>query len=78
MPEIWIEREKRWAYPSWAEICLADFSVFPRGGRDITDTMTMALQHLRARGLAVRNDEQDAAYEESFRVPTRPAPLYPA
>jgi hypothetical protein len=76
-PQLFIAKEDRWAYPAWAETVISDMAIFPRGGRDITDTATQALQHLRDRGLAVRNDEQDAAYEESFRVPQRLRPLYP-
>ena len=77
-PQIWVEKEQRWAYPVWTEMLISDLAIFPRGGRDLTDSTTQALQHLRTIGLAVRNDEQDVMYEESFRVQPRQLPLYPS
>lgn len=77
-PQIWVEREQRWAYPVWAQMCLDDTSVFPRGGRDITDTVTQALRHLRMIGLAKRNDEVDDEREEAMRIPPRQRALYPS
>jgi len=62
----------------WAQLVIDDHAVFPNGRyRDIVDSATQALYHLRIVGLAVRreerNDERIARSMHREKVP----PLYP-
>jgi predicted phage terminase large subunit-like protein len=62
----------------WADMVIDETAVFPKGKyKDLTDSTTQAIKHLRDVGLAQLDDEMRA--EEAERVTHRPRPkaLYP-
>lgn len=63
----------------WAEMTIREVSQFPKGRyRDLTDTVSQALRHLRDIGMLIRSPERAADIEEGKRY-TKPAePLYPS
>lgn len=65
------------ALPGWATIIVDQFASFPKTRyKDLVDSGTHALQHLRDVGVLVRREEHDQAFEESLRLPTKRKPLY--
>jgi len=62
----------------WAQVVIDEMATFPNGRfRDLTDSTTQAMRHLRAVGLAVRREERD--FERVARSTHRAKlpPLYP-
>jgi phage terminase large subunit-like protein len=63
----------------WAEMVEDNCASFPRGAHDdLVDTTTMALNHLRRVGFALRRDEADAAEAERQYGRPRARVLYEA
>lgn len=63
--------------PNWAHIIVDQFSSFPKTRyKDIVDSGTHALQHLRDIGILVRREEHDRGVEDSMRLPRKTKPLY--
>jgi len=62
----------------WAQTVIDEMAVFPNGRfRDLTDSTTQALKHLRSVGLAVRREERmDEQIARSMHQEQMP-PLYP-
>lgn len=62
----------------WAQLVIDEMAVFPNGRfRDLTDSTTQALKHLRGVGLAVRREERmDEQIARSMHKEQMP-PLYP-
>lgn len=62
----------------WAQTAIDDCAVFPHGRyRDIVDSLTQALKHLRNVGLAVRREERHAVELAKMQHREKLAPLYP-
>jgi predicted phage terminase large subunit-like protein len=63
----------------WAEAVINQTAQFPRAKHDdLTDTVSMALKHLREIGLLVRGEEHTAALDSSrMHHGAGPGPLYP-
>lgn len=67
VPQIYSHETGRWDYPQWARMVLDRMSIFPKGKlKDITDSATQALRHLRDIGMAVRSEEAERDYEEDM------------
>ncbi len=65
-------------HPVWAATIIDQFSSFPKTRfKDLVDSGTHALQHLRDVGILVRREEHDDGYERSMALPRRAKPLYP-
>lgn len=64
---------------TWADMVITEVSQFPKGKyRDLTDTCSQALIHLRNMGLLVLSPERLAEIEESKQYHGKgPEPLYP-
>lgn len=63
----------------WADMVKDEMATFPRGRfRDLTDSATQGIKHLRDIGLAQRPDELDAEEYEAAQNYRQPEPLYPA
>lgn len=63
--------------PGWADIIVSQFSSFPRTRhKDIVDSGTHALQHLRDAGLLMRKDEFEDAYLDELQHRAPQQPLY--
>lgn len=62
----------------WAELVMEEMSFFPNGQyRDLTDSTTQAMKHLRRNGLAIRRDERDQVRAiQAQQGTTRLDPLY--
>lgn len=61
----------------WAQLVVDEMSVFPNGRfRDLTDSATQALRHLRMKNLAVRRDEREIERLNKSRHKERYRPLY--
>lgn len=68
-----------WGYPIWAQACIDQFTIFPRGAHDdMVDTGLYAIKHLRDHGFALRTEEsQENAEEDAMAGMGRPpAKLY--
>ncbi len=77
VPQIYSHETDRWDYPSWARMVLDRMGIFPKGKRkDIVDSATMALRHLRETGLALRSEESEADYEDEIAYKRPPKALY--
>jgi len=62
----------------WAEMTITEVSQFPKGRyRDLTDTVSQALRHLRDIGMLIRSPERAAEIEDAKRYTKPPEPLYP-
>lgn len=62
----------------WAQMVIDEAAVFPNGRyRDLTDSATQALRHLRAVGLAVRREEREEERLARSMHREKLAPLYP-
>jgi len=62
----------------WASMVIDEMATFPRGRfKDLTDSATQAMKHLRDVGLAQRPDELDAEEYEAAQHRREPEPLYP-
>jgi predicted phage terminase large subunit-like protein len=62
----------------WAEMVIDEMAVFPKGKyKDLTDSSTQAIKHLRDQGLAQTDDERSAAEAERVTHKPAPKPLYP-
>lgn len=76
---IYAPREKDGVgFREWAQMVIDQAAKFPKDTHDdLVDSMTQALRHLRALGLAVRREERIAAEaaEQMYRPPAQP--LYP-
>lgn len=67
------------AFREWGEMLISESASFPKGATDdLVDSTTMALKHIRDRGLAVRRDERAEMERELIRHKKDPSPLYPA
>ena len=63
--------------PAWCGTIIDQFASFPKTRfKDLVDSSTHALQHLRDSDLLVRGEEFDADFEEGLQLPRRPKPLY--
>jgi predicted phage terminase large subunit-like protein len=63
--------------PTWAGTVIDQFSSFPKTRyKDIVDSGTHALQHLRDMGILVRREEHDQSHESAMRLPGKRKPLY--
>lgn len=63
----------------WAEMVITEVEHFPRGAHDdITDTVSMALQHLRQRGFAPRKEDAVEGIVGSLRFKPKRGALYDA
>ncbi len=61
----------------WSEMVIDEMAVFPKGKyKDLTDSSTQAIKHLRDRGLAQTDEESHAAELETVMHRPRPKPLY--
>jgi predicted phage terminase large subunit-like protein len=63
----------------WAEMVIRQVSTFPKGKyKDLTDTVSQALKHMRECGLLTRSDEMLAAHTQSqlFENVKPEGPLY--
>ena len=63
----------------WAEKVLVQTGMFPKAKHDdLTDTVSMALSHLRTTGMLQRSEEITQSVHESMRHQGKPPePLYP-
>jgi len=62
----------------WAQLMIDDAAKFPFGKyRDLVDSMTQALRHLRNTGMLQYEEERLAEIQEESRPRTRLKPLYP-
>jgi len=62
----------------WAETVIDEMAVFPKGKyKDLTDSSTQAVKHLRDIGLAQTDDEAHAVEQESVMHRPKPKALYP-
>ncbi len=63
----------------WADLVISEMEVFPKGKyKDLTDSTTQAIAHLRAMGLAQTDEETTAAeMEVVMHRPKRAGALYP-
>lgn len=62
----------------WAEDVIDEMAVFPKGKyKDLTDSATQAMKHLRDAGLAQTDDERSAADADRVTHRPQPKPLYP-
>jgi predicted phage terminase large subunit-like protein len=62
----------------WAEMVIDEMAVFPKGKyKDLTDSATQAVKHLRDTGLAQTDEELNAAQEANVMHKPRPKALYP-
>lgn len=62
----------------WAQLVIDETATFPNGRfRDLTDSTTQALKHLREIGLAVRTEEREEERLAQSSINERPLPLYP-
>lgn len=62
----------------WADLVIDEMAVFPKGRRkDLTDSATQAVRHLRDCGFITHRHEQAFEEYEAARHRPRPAPLYP-
>jgi len=62
----------------WAQVAIDDCAVFPHGRyRDIVDSITQALRHLRSVGLAVRREEREEERIARSMHREKVPPLYP-
>lgn len=63
---------------AWAEMVIEEVSGFPKGRyKDLTDSTTMALKHIREIGLLVRPEERLVHDEMAARYVPQSKPLYP-
>ena len=63
---------------AWAEMVIEEVSGFPKGRyKDLTDSTTMALKHIREIGLLVRPEERLLHDEMAARYVPQSKPLYP-
>lgn len=63
---------------AWAEMVIEEVSGFPKGRyKDLTDSTTMALKHIREIGLLVRPEERLLQDEMATRYVPQSKPLYP-
>lgn len=60
----------------WAEMAIAEAETFPKGLRDVTDSVTQALKWLRDNGLLVRKEEALAQRLEQGKFRPEQQPLY--
>lgn len=61
----------------WSEMVIDEMAVFPKGKfKDLTDSATQALKHLRDRGLAETDEEAHAAEMDGVMHKPQPKPLY--
>lgn len=61
----------------WADLVIREMGTFPNGKfRDLADSATQAMKHLRSVGLAVRREERDAARIADSMYRPKVAPLY--
>lgn len=62
----------------WAEMVIAEMEVFPKGRyKDLTDSSTQAIKHLRALGLIQHTEEVRADEERMSMHRKKPQALYP-
>jgi predicted phage terminase large subunit-like protein len=62
----------------WAEMVIEEMAVFPMGKfKDLTDSATQAMKHLRDIGLAQSDEEEKFVETEAVRHKQRPRALYP-
>lgn len=62
----------------WAEMVIEECASFPKGRyRDLTDSTTQAIKHLRDQGLIHHQFELAAELREALRYKKAPMPLYP-
>ena len=77
VPQIFSHETMRWDYPTWARLVLDRMGIFPKGKRkDLVDTATMALRHLRDTGMALRSEEAEEAAEQDNSYKSTPGVLY--
>ncbi len=62
---------------AWSDKVVDDLAIFPKGGRDMTDSCTQAIRHARDYGLLVRDDERIADLMASMKLSRPLKPLYP-
>lgn len=64
----------------WADMVITEVAQFPKGRyRDLTDTVSQAIRHLRERGLLTRGPERQAEMDDAKQYAgAAPEPLYPA
>lgn len=63
----------------WADMVKDEMATFPRGRfKDLTDSATQGMKHLRDLGLAQRPDELAVEEYEAAQIYHEPEPLYPA
>lgn len=62
----------------WADLVIDEMKMFPKGRyKDLTDSATQALKHLRVMGMIRRPDERAEDDERASRHRSKSAPLYP-
>ena len=62
----------------WAELVIEESSVFPKGRyKDLTDSMTQALKHVREQGLLIRPEERSMIEDDLARYRPQQRALYP-
>ena len=62
----------------WADMVISEAETFPKGKfKDLTDSMTQALKHLRDGGLAQTDEEAILEDRQAALLPTRQKALYP-
>lgn len=62
----------------WADLVIEEMSVFPKGRyKDLTDSTTMAIKHLRAIGMIQHEHERLGEEAERTRYRKKMGPLYP-
>lgn len=63
----------------WADLVIDEMATFPKHKyKDLTDSATQAIKHLRDIGLAQTDEEAAAAETERVRHRSNPPPVYPA
>src|SRR5215472_17479776 len=66
-------------YKDWADKVITECAEMPKGTHDdLADSMSQALAHLRALGLATLPDEDELDHIDDDKYKSQPKPLYPA
>lgn len=63
---------------AWAELAIIRCEQFPKGKRDVVDSITQALKWLREQGILIRKEERVAMELERAKFRPQPQPLYDA
>lgn len=75
--QIYVFKDHQGMVKTWAEPIIDEMAVFPKGAHDdATDSCVMAIRYLRDRGMLIRNEEANRAWDETVGYKRTPPPLY--